>query len=43
MTIIVGFIITMGCVLGGYAAMGGKLYVLVQPWEFVIIGCARCQ
>ena len=40
MTIIVGFIITMGCVLGGYAAMGGKLYVLVQPWEFVIIGGA---
>lgn len=40
MTIIIGFIVTMGCVLGGYAAMGGKLYVLVQPWEFVIIGGA---
>jgi chemotaxis protein MotA len=40
MTIIIGFVITMACVLGGYAAMGGKLYVLVQPWEFVIIGGA---
>ncbi|MGL4405446.1 MAG: motility-associated protein, partial [Notoacmeibacter sp.] len=40
MTIIIGFIVTMVCVLGGYAAMGGKLYVLFQPWEFVIIGGA---
>lgn len=40
MTILIGFLVTMGCVLGGYAAMGGKLYVLVQPWEFVIIGGA---
>lgn len=40
MTIIIGFVVTMACVLGGYAAMGGKLYVLVQPWEFVIIGGA---
>jgi chemotaxis protein MotA len=40
MTILIGFVVTMACVLGGYAAMGGKLYVLMQPWEFVIIGGA---
>lgn len=38
MTILVGFAVTMLCLLGGFAAMGGKLGVLVQPWEFVIIG-----
>lgn len=40
MTIIIGLIVTLACVLGGYVAMGGKLYVLAQPWEFVIIGGA---
>jgi chemotaxis protein MotA len=38
--IIIGLIITLGCVLGGYMAMGGYLSVLNQPWEFVIIGGA---
>lgn len=38
MTIIVGFILTLACLLGGFVAMGGHLDVLVQPWEFVIIG-----
>lgn len=33
----VGLFITMGCMLGGYAALGGHLIVLWQPWEFVII------
>jgi chemotaxis protein MotA len=28
----------MASLLGGYIAMGGKVAVLVQPWEFVIIG-----
>ncbi len=37
MRLIVGIIIVFICVFGGYAAMGGKLYVLWQPWEFVII------
>jgi len=32
--------VTLGCVLGGYMAMGGYLSVLNQPWEFVIIGGA---
>ncbi|MCJ8506398.1 flagellar motor stator protein MotA [Rhizobium lemnae] len=40
MTIIIGFIVTLGCVLGGYMAMGGHLDVLVQPFELVIIGGA---
>ena len=38
MTIIIGFVVTMGCLLGGFMAMGGHVDVLWQPWEFVIIG-----
>ncbi|MEM9277742.1 MAG: flagellar motor stator protein MotA [Pseudomonadota bacterium] len=38
MTILIGFVVTMACMLGGFMAMGGKLAVLVQPWEYVIIG-----
>jgi chemotaxis protein MotA len=34
----IGLIIALGCMLGGFAAMGGHLQVLLQPWEFVIIG-----
>lgn len=37
MRMIVGTIIVFLCVFGGYAAMGGKLGVLWQPWEYVII------
>ncbi|MET3891922.1 chemotaxis protein MotA [Bosea sp. OAE506] len=37
MRLIVGTIIVFLCVFGGYAAMGGKLLVLWQPFEFVII------
>ncbi len=33
----VGTIITVAALLGGFAAMGGHLAVLMQPWEFVII------
>ena len=40
MLVIIGFIVVIGCVLGGYMAMGGKLGVLNQPFEFVIIGGA---
>lgn len=35
---LIGFIIAIGSLLGGYAALGGHLTVLWQPWEFVIIG-----
>lgn len=37
MTFIVGFLVVIGCVLGGYAAMGGHIAVLWQPFEFIII------
>lgn len=37
MRLIGGLVFIMACVFGGYAAMGGHLEVLVQPWEYVII------
>ncbi|WP_372425139.1 flagellar motor stator protein MotA [Salinarimonas chemoclinalis] len=37
MRLIIGIIVVCVCVFGGYAAMGGKLGVLWQPFEFVII------
>ena len=40
MGILIGLVVTLGCVLGGFMAMGGHVDVLMQPWEFVIIGGA---
>ncbi|MET0169627.1 MAG: flagellar motor stator protein MotA [Aliihoeflea sp.] len=40
MTIIIGFVITVGCILGGFMAMGGHVDALFQPFELVIIGGA---
>ena len=40
MNMIIGFVVIIGSVIGGYMAMGGKLYVLMQPFELVIIGGA---
>jgi len=37
MRLIVGVIVVFGSVFGGYAAMGGHIEVLWQPFEFVII------
>lgn len=37
MTILIGLVITLACMFGGFMAMGGKLYVIWQPWEYVII------
>ena len=37
MRLIVGTLIVFACVFGSYAAMGGHLLVLWQPFEFVII------
>lgn len=33
----IGMVIVFGCLLGGFAAMGGHIGVLWQPWEYVII------
>jgi chemotaxis protein MotA len=35
--LIIGILTILACVFGGYVAMGGKLDVLVQPFEAVII------
>ena len=37
MTIILGLFITLACMLGGFTAMGGHVWVIWQPWEYVII------
>jgi chemotaxis protein MotA len=36
-TIILGLVITLGSLLGGFVAMGGHVHVIWQPWEYVII------
>lgn len=38
MGVLIGMVIVIGCMLGGFVAMGGHLAVIWQPWEFVIIG-----
>ncbi|WP_349368584.1 flagellar motor stator protein MotA [Salinarimonas sp.] len=38
MAVFIGIVITMASLLGGFAAMGGHIPVIWQPWEFVIIG-----
>ncbi len=40
MSIIIGLVISLGCILGGYMAMGGHVDVLMQPFELMIIGGA---
>ena len=35
---IIGLMIAVGSILGGYGALGGHLEVLYQPFEFLIIG-----
>ena len=40
MFLIIGCLIVTGCVIGGYMALGGKLAILWQPLELVIIGGA---
>jgi chemotaxis protein MotA len=37
LTIVAGLVITLVCMLGGFAAMGGHVLVIWQPWEYVII------
>ena len=40
MLMIVGLIVVLGAVIGGFMMAGGELMVLVQPSEFVVIGGA---
>ena len=40
MNFVIGLVISVGCMLGGYAALGGHLHTLVQPFEFLILGGA---
>lgn len=40
MTILLGMLVTIGCVFGSFMAMGGNIAVLMQPFELVIIGGA---
>lgn len=34
---IFGLVVALACMLGGFSAMGGKIAVIWQPWEYVII------
>jgi chemotaxis protein MotA len=36
-TILIGLVLTLACIGGSFVAMGGKLSVLMQPYEYVII------
>ena len=38
MGFVIGMVVALGCMLGGFAAMGGHVLVLWQPFEFIIIG-----
>ncbi|MCA1926987.1 MAG: flagellar motor stator protein MotA [Calditerrivibrio sp.] len=40
MTAIIGYIVVIGSILGGYLIAGGNLHMLIQPSEFIIIGGA---
>ena len=40
MNIIIGLVITVGCIIGSFMAMGGHIEALWQPFELVIIGGA---
>ncbi len=37
MTIVLGLVVTLGCMLGGFVVMGGHIGVIWQPAEYVII------
>ena len=38
MSFAIGLIVALGCMLGGFVAAGGHVFVLWQPYEFIIIG-----
>ena len=37
MTIALGLMVTLGCMMGGFVFMGGHMGVIWQPGEYVII------
>lgn len=37
MRLIIGIVVVIGCVVGGYLGVGGHMAVLWQPFEFIII------
>ena len=40
MLMLVGLVVVLGAVVGGFLMAGGELMVLIQPSEFVVIGGA---
>jgi chemotaxis protein MotA len=40
MFVIIGLVVVVACVFGGYIAQGGKMAIMFQPFELVIIGGA---
>ena len=38
LSFLIGMVVAIGSLLGGYAAMGGHMVVLWQPYDFIIIG-----
>ncbi len=38
MSFAIGMVVALGCMLGGFTAAGGHMFVLWQPYEFIIIG-----
>lgn len=40
MSILIGYLVILGCVFGGFVLSGGHLAAIVQPIEFMIIGGA---
>jgi flagellar motor component MotA len=41
MFLIIGLVVVIVCVFGGYVAMGGHLEVLMQPFELVTSAAPR--
>ncbi len=42
MFVIIGYVVVVGAVLGGYALEGGSFHVLIQPIELMVIAGAAC-
>ncbi len=40
MSFIIGIVIAMGCIVGGFASEGGHLSVIWQPMEYIMIAGA---